>query len=141
MQVTELSTQVIRVLSSDGDCVRFRYDAQKMILTVNSMAGLVSLLLHIYFYSHRLQGHVSQAKGGYSWTYFHAIIIGIQHMLDRIQVPGVLILVVSQIIKMLMWVGFLRWKFRLVSTGLWSKRLLCMGCGCLLFDRGKFLDR
>lgn len=110
MQATELSTQMIRVLSSDGDCVRFRYCTQRMILTITSRAGLISLhaLLHNKIYCHRLQSLVSQSKGCYSWTDIHASVVGIQHMLDGIQVPEVLILVVSQITKMLLWVGYLR---------------------------------
>ncbi|KAI3842188.1 hypothetical protein MKW92_026339, partial [Papaver armeniacum] len=68
MQATIFSTQVIRVSSSEGDCARFHYYAQRKTLTVTSMVVLLSLqaLQHNLFYCHRLQSLISEAKETHS---------------------------------------------------------------------------
>lgn len=52
MQATVLSTQMIRVSSSDGDCVGFHYSAQTTMLTVSGMDVLISLqaIQHTLFF-------------------------------------------------------------------------------------------
>lgn len=46
---------------------------------------------------------------------------------------------VEMILTMLPWVGYLIWKFRLVTTALWriENGTSPMGCSWLVFDRGK----
>lgn len=94
LDVDVLSTQVLQVSNSDGYCVRFHCFAQRKILTVTSIAVLLSLqaLLLKLLYCHRLQSHVSQSKE-------------------------------IQSLIVVLWVGYLRWKFKLFSNGWWSNRL------------------